>query len=77
MLLQKLNQDVCELSTALSKTELLLKAKDEEALEALKTWEQTGETPATEFLGRLLAMEKEVGFFVSKVAAKTLHDSLF
>lgn len=55
---------MCELSTALSKTELLSKAKDEEALEAIKTWERTGQIPPSELLGRLIVMEKEVTHFV-------------
>lgn len=68
MVLQKLNQDVCELSTALSKTELLAKTKEEEAIEAINNWEQSEEVPARELLGRLIILSKEVGVlrFVAK-----------
>lgn len=34
--------------------------KEEEATEALKKWEETGEMPAIELLGRLIVMDKEV-----------------
>lgn len=58
--LQKLNQDVCELSTALAKAELEMKMKDEEAAEAMKKWEESGEAPTPEVMARLNAAHKEV-----------------
>ncbi|XP_063921651.1 nuclear anchorage protein 1 isoform X2 [Zophobas morio] len=57
---EKLNQDVCELSTALAKAELEMKMKDEEAAEAMKKWEESGEAPTPEVMARLNAAHKEV-----------------
>jgi hypothetical protein len=57
---QKLNQDVCELSTALAKAELEMKMKDEEVSEAVKNWEKNSEIPSTEVLARLNAAQTEV-----------------
>lgn len=37
-----------------------LKKKDDDAFEAIQNWEQTGEVPAVELLGRLTVIEKEV-----------------
>lgn len=55
-----MNQDVCELSTALAKAELEMKIKDEEASEALKKWEQNNEIPTPEVIARLNAAQNEV-----------------
>jgi NADH dehydrogenase/NADH:ubiquinone oxidoreductase subunit G len=57
---QKLNQDVCELSTALAKAELEMKMRDEEVSEAVKNWEKNSEIPSTEVLARLNAAQTEV-----------------
>lgn len=59
-MLQKLNQDVCDLSTALSKSELELRMKEDEVTEALKIWEETNEIPDKEVLARLLTSQNEV-----------------
>lgn len=58
--LQKLNRDVCELSTALAKAELKMKLKEEEVGEEIKKWEKTGEMPTPEILGRLVLSHDEV-----------------
>lgn len=41
-----------------------MKTKEEEAIEAINKWEETGEVPARELLGRLIIMNKEVGMVV-------------
>ncbi|XP_057668842.1 centromere-associated protein E [Diorhabda carinulata] len=57
---EKLNQDVCELSTALSKAEMHNKLKEEEVSKEIKKWEKTGEVPAPEILGRLITTQNEI-----------------
>ncbi|XP_056644608.1 coiled-coil domain-containing protein 18 [Diorhabda sublineata] len=57
---EKLNQDVCELSTALSKAEMQNKLKEEEVSKEIKKWEKTGEVPAPEILGRLITTQNEI-----------------
>ncbi|XP_044755770.1 putative leucine-rich repeat-containing protein DDB_G0290503 [Coccinella septempunctata] len=58
--LEKQNQDVCELSTALSKIELDAKMKQEEVNEAILLWEQTGEIPSQEIMGRIISKCPEI-----------------
>lgn len=58
--MQKLSQDVCELSTALSKAELELRVKDEEVTAILKKWEETGDHPDKEGVVKLFLSRLEV-----------------
>lgn len=62
---QKLNQDVCELSTALAKAELEMKMKDEEIAEAIKNWDENREIPTPEVIARLNAAQNEVNLITS------------
>lgn len=59
-LFQKLNQDVCDLSTALSKAELEMRVKEEEVEHELEKFQKTGELPSPEVLARVTAYENEV-----------------
>jgi hypothetical protein len=70
---QKLNQDVCELSTALAKAELEMKMRDEEVSEAVKNWEKNSEIPSTEVLARLNAAQTEVPLLKEKLSQKERH----
>lgn len=71
--LQKLNQDVCDLSTALSKTEMELRMKDEEVLTILKKWEETGECPTDQAeLAKLALFGNQVSFFYFSIASLML-----
>ncbi|CAG9815373.1 unnamed protein product [Phaedon cochleariae] len=70
---EKLNQDVCELSTALSKAELEHKMKEEEVSEEMKKWEKTGEIPAPEILGRLVSAHNEIPMLKQKLNDKEKH----
>ncbi|KAJ8964520.1 hypothetical protein NQ314_004815 [Rhamnusium bicolor] len=70
---EKLNQDVCELSTALSKAELEMKIKEEEVGEEIKKWEKTGEMPTAEILGRLVVSQNEIPILKGKLAEKEKH----
>ncbi|CAH0554920.1 unnamed protein product [Brassicogethes aeneus] len=67
---EKLNQDVCELSTALSKAELETRIKEEEVAEEIKKCEETGKTPSAEVLGRLVATQNEIPLLKEKLADK-------
>ncbi|XP_045475050.1 putative leucine-rich repeat-containing protein DDB_G0290503 isoform X2 [Harmonia axyridis] len=49
------NQDVCELSTALSQLQLEAKTNQEEVNEAVLLWERTGEIPPQEIMGRIIS----------------------
>lgn len=60
LLFQRLNQDVCVLSTALSKAEMDAKLKEDEASEALRAWQSHGDMPPNEVLGRILIAQNEV-----------------
>lgn len=57
---QKLSQDVCDLSTALSKSELELRVKQEEVNLVLNKWEETEEIPDKEILAKLVLSQNEV-----------------
>lgn len=57
---EKLNQDVCELSTALAKAELEMKLKEEMVGEEIKRWDKTGEMPTADVLSRLVMSQNEV-----------------
>ncbi|KAJ8980911.1 hypothetical protein NQ317_011552, partial [Molorchus minor] len=67
---EKLNQDVCELSTALAKAELEMKIKEEEVAEEIKKWEKTGEMPTPEILGRLVVAQNEIPILKEKLTEK-------
>lgn len=56
---EKLNQDVCELSTALAKAELEMKMKEEMVSEEIKRWDKTGELPTPDVLSRLVVSQNE------------------
>ncbi|KAJ8955167.1 hypothetical protein NQ318_009060 [Aromia moschata] len=70
---EKLNQDVCELSTALAKAELETKIKEEEVTEEIKKWEKTGEMPTPEILGRLVVSQNEIPLLKEKLVEKERH----
>ncbi|XP_017778316.1 PREDICTED: synaptonemal complex protein 1 [Nicrophorus vespilloides] len=70
---EKLNQDVCDLSTALSKSEREIKVKEEEGTEALKRWEATGEVPSAEVMGKLVISLNEVPTLEAKLVDKEKH----
>ncbi|XP_076266026.1 microtubule-binding protein cornetto isoform X1 [Rhynchophorus ferrugineus] len=57
---EKLNQDVCDLSTALAKAEVIMKEKDEEVERQMEVWNKTGEMPSPEVLARLVVAQNEV-----------------
>lgn len=57
---QRLNQDVCELSTTCSKAELQLRLQEEEATKILKDWQESGQLPPADVLSKLVAASHEV-----------------
>ncbi|XP_060529485.1 centromere-associated protein E [Cylas formicarius] len=67
---EKLNQDVCELSTALAKAELEMKLKEDEVEKEMQRWSETGETPSAQVLGRLFLLQKEIPVLKEKLAQK-------
>ncbi|XP_050297319.1 uncharacterized protein LOC126736802 [Anthonomus grandis grandis] len=67
---EKLNQDVCDLSTALSKAELESKIKEEEVERAIEKFRETGEIPSPEILARAAIYENEVPRLREKLAEK-------
>ncbi|KAF2885312.1 hypothetical protein ILUMI_20844 [Ignelater luminosus] len=68
--IERLNEDVCALSTACSKAELELKMKNEETTESIKKWEETGEIPSTEVLGKLLTAHNELPILKERLEEK-------
>ncbi|XP_022917817.1 putative leucine-rich repeat-containing protein DDB_G0290503 [Onthophagus taurus] len=67
---EKLNQDVCELSTALSKSEHESKLKEEESIEALNKWKIHGDMPPNEILGRILITQNEIDVLKQEINEK-------
>ncbi|KAH1017014.1 interaptin isoform X1 [Dendroctonus ponderosae] len=57
---EKLNQDVCDLSTALSKAELDMRVKEEEVEHELEKFQKTGAIPSAEILARVAVYENEL-----------------
>lgn len=51
---------MCELSTALSKSELELRMKEDEVLATLKKLDESGEEPDKEVIAKLIVMQNEV-----------------
>ncbi|XP_072388381.1 uncharacterized protein corn [Diabrotica undecimpunctata] len=70
---EKLNQDVCELSTALSKAEMKNKIKEDEVSQEIKKWEKTGEVPAADILGRLISTQNEIPILKEQLSEKEKH----
>lgn len=68
--IQKLNEDVCALSTACSKAELELKVKKEETEEAIKKWESKEEIPSKEVLAKVFIDQKEIPVLKETLAEK-------
>lgn len=60
---QRLNQDVCDLSTTCSKAELQLKLQEEEATKILKEWQETGQLPSEDILSKIVAAKHEVSTY--------------
>lgn len=73
--IEKQNQDVCELSTALSKIELNAKEKEEELREAIKEWESTNKMPSADVLARIICLDKNYPEIKDKLLkSETLDD---
>ncbi|VEN45875.1 unnamed protein product [Callosobruchus maculatus] len=70
---ERLNQDVCELSTALAKTELETRMKEEEILEEIKKLETSGDFPSPDILGRLVVNQNEIPVLKEKLIEKEKH----
>ncbi|VEN45876.1 unnamed protein product [Callosobruchus maculatus] len=70
---KRLNQDVCELSTALAKTELETRMKEEEILEEIKKLETSGDFPSPDILGRLVVNQNEIPVLKEKLIEKEKH----
>lgn len=60
LFVQKLNQDVCDLSTALAKAELEMRVRDEEVERELEKFKETGEVPSPENVARIAVYGNEV-----------------
>ncbi|XP_030768385.1 myosin-15-like [Sitophilus oryzae] len=67
---EKLNQDVCDLSTVLSKAELEMRVKEEDVDRQIGVFSDTGEMPSEEVLARLIITQNEVPSLKEKITEK-------
>lgn len=70
---EKLNQDVCELSTTLAKAEMENKTKEDEVSREIKKWEKTGKVPSPEILANLISNQNEIPDLKEKLSEKEKH----
>lgn len=68
--IEKLNQDVCDLSTALAKAELEMRVRDEEVERELEKFKETGEVPSPENVARIAVYGNEVPDLKTRLAEK-------
>ncbi|CAG9864013.1 unnamed protein product [Phyllotreta striolata] len=70
---EKLNQDVCELSTTLAKAELEKKRKEDEVNEGIKNLEKSAQVPSGEILAKLICAQNEIPLLKEKLSEKEKH----
>ncbi|CAG9760994.1 unnamed protein product [Ceutorhynchus assimilis] len=67
---EKFNQDVCDLSTALAKAELEMRVKEEEVEHEIEKFQKTGAVPSPEVLARVTVYGNEIPVLKEKLAEK-------